>query len=155
MHGEGGVIEADYPSPPSYGNCPTNAPAVPFLTLPRSCQGPLATTYAIDSWQGSFEQGSVLTHDNAEPPNPIGMSGCSKLGFAPSIAAKPTTRAAESSTGLDFSLDVHDEGLTSPSGLANSDIRKAVVTLPVGMTANPSSAEGLEVCSKPTSKGKR
>jgi hypothetical protein len=142
------VIPATFPELPSYGECHTNAPEVPFLTLPRACQGPLATTYDIDSWQGESEAGSVLTHDDAVPPNPQGMSGCTKLGFNPSIAAQPTTRAAESSTGLDFSLDVHDEGLTSPSGLANSDIRKVVATLPVGMTANPSSAEGLEVCSE-------
>jgi hypothetical protein len=49
---------------------------------------------------------------------------------------------------LDFSLDVHDEGLTSSSGLANSDIRKAVVTLPEGFTTNPSLAEGLNTCSE-------
>jgi hypothetical protein len=157
------IPEGPYPSPPSYGNCHTNVPDIPLLTLPRACEGPLATSYAIDSWQNpgarlpngepdlsepNWVQGSVLTHDDAEPPNPLGFTGCSKLGFAPSITAKPTTRAAESPTGLDFSLDVHDEGLTSPSGLANSDIKKAVVTLPKGMTANPSSAEGLEVCSE-------
>ncbi|HEY5815446.1 MAG TPA: hypothetical protein VIS95_03800 [Solirubrobacterales bacterium] len=140
------IPEGPYPKPPSYGNCPTNAPDIPLLTLPRSCQGPLATSYEVFSWQGDSAKGSVLTHDDALPPNPIGMTGCTKLGFSPSIEAKPTTRAAESPSGLDFSLEVHDEGLTSPEGIAASEIRKTVVTLPVGMTANPSSAEGLEVC---------
>ena len=75
------------------------------------------------------------------------MTGCSRLGFAPTITAQPTTKAATSPTGLDFSLNVKDEGLGNPEGLAQSDIRKAVVTLPEGMSVNPSIAEGLEVCS--------
>ena len=83
--------------------------------------------------------------NSAQPP---GFTGCSKLGFSPSISAQPTTKAAESPTGLDFSLDVHDEGLTSSSGLAQSDIRKTEVTLPEGFTVNPSIAEGLNVCSE-------
>ena len=37
---------------------------------------------------------------------PQGMTGCGKLGFNPSITAQPTTKAAESPTGLDFCLDV-------------------------------------------------
>jgi hypothetical protein len=152
------------PSDPSHDAArggPSGGSREPFLTLPRACQGPLPTTYATDSWQnpGAYLPGgepdlsdpawvgaSVLSHDDATPPNPLGMSGCAKLGFSPTIAAQPTTKAAKSPTGLDFSLDVHDEGLTSPTGLANSDIKKTVVTLPEGFTVNPSIAEGLEVC---------
>ena len=70
-----------------------------------------------------------------------------KLQFDPGITAKPTSRAAQSPTGLDFSLEIADPGLTSnvDGQLAKSHLRKAVVTLPVGMTANPSIAEGLGV----------
>jgi hypothetical protein len=134
----------------SNGNCPASISAQPFLTVPRTCEGPLATTYEADSWvhPGVFVKGSVLTHDNATPPNPLGFTGCGKLGFNPSITAKPTTKAAQSPSGLDFSLDVNDEGITNPTGLAQSDIRKAVVTMPEGLTINPSIAEGLEVCSE-------
>jgi hypothetical protein len=140
---------------PGVGNsqgetCPTNTPEVPFLTVPRACSGPLTTTYEANSWQtpGVFAKGSSITHDNSTPPNPQGMTGCSKLNFKPSIASQPTTKAASSPTGLDFNLDVNDEGLTSSSGLAQSDIKKTVVTLPEGMSINPSIAEGLEVCSE-------
>jgi hypothetical protein len=121
--------------------CPVSIPQVPLLTLPRSCNGTLTTNFEADSW----ENPSVKVHSKAETP---GMSGCAKLGFNPSITAQPTTKAAQSPTGLDFSLDVHDEGLTSPPGLASSDIRKAVVTLPDGFSTNPSLAEGLNVCSE-------
>ena len=79
---------------------------------------------------------------------PQGFTDCNRLNFNPTIEAQPTTKAAASPTGLDFSLDVKDEGLTNPKGLAQSDIKKAVVTLPEGMSANPSIAEGLVTCTE-------
>jgi hypothetical protein len=108
----------------------------------------MKTTYEYDSWQepGAFLFGELISHDNSEPPNPQGMTGCSKLGFNPTIESKPTTSQAESGSGLDFSVHFHDEGLTSSTGIAQSDIKKAVVTLPEGMTINPSVGEGLDVC---------
>jgi hypothetical protein len=122
----------------------------PFLTVPRACAGPLTTSYEADSWvnPGAFVFGEALTHDGAVPPNPFGFIGCGNLGFSASIAAQPTTKAATSPTGLDFSLDPNDEGLKNPEGLADSDIRQAVVTLPEGMSTNPSVAEGLNVCTE-------
>jgi hypothetical protein len=142
-------------------SCTAGVPPRPFLTLPRACQGPLATTYAMDSWKHpgtrladslpdlsdpAWVTGEALTHDEAG--NPQGMTGCGRLGFAPSITAQPTSRAAESPTGLDVSLDINDEGLKNPAGLAQSDIKKTIVTLPEGMTANPSLAVGLGVCTE-------
>lgn len=134
----------------SNGKCSANVPNRPFLTLPRSCSGPLTTTLRADSWEdpGIFIEEQAQTHDNATPPNPLGITGCGKLGFDPAISAAPTTRSAESPTGLDFSLDIEDEGLGSPTGLAQSDIKKVVATLPEGVTVNPSAAEGLGVCTR-------
>jgi hypothetical protein len=129
-------------------SCPAGVAKHPFLTLPRACQGPLTTSYLIDSWQnpGAFLEGSAFTHDEAG--NPFGLTACGKLAFTPSITAQPTSKASSSPTGLDFSLDVADEGLKNATGLADSDIEKAVVTLPEGMSANPSIAEGLNVCTE-------
>ncbi len=130
--------------------CPTDVPVVPFLTLPRSCVGPQQTLFEADSWQnpGVFVQGFSETHDNATPANPLGFSGCSRLGFSPTVEAAPSSKAAGSSSGLDFGLDVRDEGLTSPTGLAQSDVKKTVVTLPEGMVTNPSLASGLSSCTE-------
>jgi hypothetical protein len=145
------------------GTCPTTVPEVPFLTLPRSCEGPLPTGYEVDSWENPgllrrggrpelsdprWLTGGALTHDDAEPPQPQGMIGCGKLAFGPTTAAQPTSQAASSPTGLDFDLDVKDEGFTNPTGLAASDIKKTVVTLPEGFSTNPSLAEGLNVCTE-------
>jgi hypothetical protein len=129
-------------------SCPANIPRKPFLTLPRACEGPLTTAWEADSWQnpGVWAKASSETHDSSG--NPLGFTGCGKLAFSPSILAQPTTKASQSPSGLDFSLDVTDEGLTNPTGIAASDIKKTVVTLPEGFSTNPSLAEGLEVCSE-------
>lgn len=125
----------------------------PFLTLPTSCTGPVATAFEGVSWdepEAAPATGVVLSHDDADPPAPLGMTGCGKLGFNPTIGARPTSIAAQSPTGLDFDLNVDDEGLTNPKeeATAESQIRKAVVTLPPGFTTNPALAEGLNVCSE-------
>ncbi len=130
----------------SLGKCPANISAKPFLTLPRACRGPLASSYEATSWQGGFDHGEALTHEDAG--NPRGMVGCGKLDFGPSVSAQPTSHSAESPSGLDLEIKVNDEGLTNPSGRAASDIEKAVITLPEGMTLNPSQAEGLGVCTE-------
>jgi hypothetical protein len=134
--------------PPSSGNCPIDLPEEAFLTLPRACQGPLTTEFEARSWPnpGKWISDSALTHDDAEPPNPQGFSGCGKLGFDPQVESKPTSESAETGTGLDFNLNFIDEGLTNPVGIAGSEAKKAVVTLPEGVTVNPSIGEGLGVC---------
>ncbi|HEX6665456.1 MAG TPA: hypothetical protein VF081_02545 [Solirubrobacterales bacterium] len=130
------------PQPVSLGKCSVDVPEKPFLTLPRSCQGPLETTFTADSWAdpGSFtEPLQAVTEE---------MVGCDALTFDPTMEAQPTAISGESPSGLNVSLDVKDQGLVSPTGKAKSEIRKVELTLPEGVTVNPSAAEGLAVCSK-------
>jgi hypothetical protein len=129
-------------------NCSTTAPERPFLTLPRSCSGPATVNWETDSWEepGKWLFGSSTSHDNAEPPNPQGFTGCGKLPFTPTTETDVGTGSAETGTGIDVSVDFNQEGIQSPDGLAQSEARKAVVTLPEGMTINPSVGEGLNVC---------
>jgi hypothetical protein len=142
-----GVFEPVFPSRGS--SCPGPVSAKPFLTLPTSCTGPATISYESASWQepDNWVKGSVLTHDNADPPNPQGFTGCGKLGFSPRIESQATSDSAETGTGIDFSLSFDDEGLTNPDGIAQSQLKKAVTTLPEGLTINPSIGEGLGVCS--------
>jgi hypothetical protein len=127
----------------SNGICATGAAEVPFLTQPRSCTGPLVTSYEAISWQ---EPDAPPVKGSFTSP---GMTGCSKLGFSPLISAKPSAASAESASGLDIDVEINDEGLANPNGPATqSDIKKTVMTLPAGMTVNPSSANGLAVCPK-------
>jgi len=142
------LIRGGVTAKPPPSTCPTSNPNLPFLTLPRSCTGPLPFLFEALSWQGETFSGEVETHDSSIPPQPQGMGGCDKLKFAPQISSQPTTQQAASASGLDFNLDIADEGLRSPDGLASSDVKKAVVTLPKGVTINPAQAEGLAVCSE-------
>ncbi len=128
--------------------CPVEIPAKPFLTMPRSCTGPLVTVFEALSWWS----GEDPLHP--EPPTEFkgsatspGMIECSELGFAADLRAQPTTESAESATGLELELQLEDEGIDDVGQRAHSDIEKAVIALPEGMTANPSVAEGLATCS--------
>lgn len=132
--------------PVSRGECPVSAGETAFLTLPRACEGPLATGFSSTSWRGELAGEAVPTHNGSEPPEPQGMTGCERLSFHPQISAQTTASSADSATGLDFEINIEDQGLTSPSGYAQSDLKKIVTTLPEGVTVNPSAAEGLGVC---------
>ena len=135
---------------PTYGEpCSANTSEAPFLTLPGNCNGPQETVFETDSWEDPdrWVSGSTLTHNNAEPPSPQGFSGCNKLNFSPKVNAKATSANAGAGSGLNFDIDFNDEGLTSPDGLAQSTMKKAKITLPEGVTVDPSIAEGIGVCS--------
>jgi hypothetical protein len=131
------------------GLCPVNLPENPFLTLPTKCSAPLTFGFEADSWQNPnppvWFKTSASIGGNATPASP---TACSKVLFKPEIKAQPTTTAGGSATGLDFDVDFDDPGLVSATGTAQATIDKAVVTLPQGMTLNPSIAEGLQTCSE-------
>jgi hypothetical protein len=132
---------------PAADECPAGAVTEePFITLPRSCTGPLITLFEADSWQNP---GSWFKAPPAETFVPDGLTGCEELEFEPqTFDAAPTSDRAESPSGLDFEMTIDDEGIGNPTGRAQADMKKVVVTLPEGMTANPSLAEGLGVCSE-------
>jgi hypothetical protein len=127
--------------PVSLGSCPVLEDEVAFLTLPRACRGSLTTTFTASSWQ----EPGVSDTKSAETE---GMTGCDQLTFTPQIASTPTTDSAESSSGVDFDIDVGDPGLESPTENAQSDIRKVEATFPEGVTVNTSAAAGLGACTK-------
>jgi hypothetical protein len=133
------------------GPCPPGTTEKrPFLTLPRSCGGPVETRYRMDSWQhpGIFVEGGSLSHDSVPPFEPVGMSGCDQLGFDPQTDAQPTSPQAGSAAGLDFTIDVNDPGLKSSTENADADISAVRTALPVGVTLNPATAAGLDACTK-------
>jgi hypothetical protein len=130
-------------------SCPTNADETAFLTLPRSCEGPLSTNYSLISWARPDDppvQGSVTTPGSGLEPQ--GFVGCDRLGFAPTSDGAPNNVEASSPTGFNFRVDVEDEGLLAPEGLAQSDIESVDVKLPDGLVTNPSVANGLDSCSE-------
>jgi len=128
------------------GTCPVVDTKAPFLTLPPSCDSPLAFAFEADSWQNPDTWVST-TAAIGEPGPALAPTECDGLEFEPEISTAATTSASSSASGLDFSIDVDDPGLTDASERAQATIEKAVVTLPNGMTLNPSAADGLGTCS--------
>ncbi|HEY2142171.1 MAG TPA: hypothetical protein VGG98_08935 [Solirubrobacteraceae bacterium] len=131
---------------------PTTQPHPPaFLTSPTNCAAPYSTSVEGVSWPNqSFPSGAPLAplsyslEDSSK--NPGGLVGCNQVPFAPTVTAQPSTENASSASGLDVNVDFHDEGLVSSEGLAQSDLKNIVVTLPEGLTINPSAGVGLGGC---------
>jgi hypothetical protein len=138
---------------PSFGwaKCPISPPSPPhspfaYLTLPTSCSAPLAFTATASSWQDPTPvEASAPSRD--EEGDPAGLNGCSGLRFEPVASGQPTNFRASSASGYDFTLTPKEEALTNYKTNVPSQPRTAVVTLPDGMTINPSLAAGLGVCS--------
>jgi len=121
----------------SIGPPRTNPPSA-YLTLPTSCEGPLTFTARASSWEG--EEASTSAQASA-------LEGCNSLAFNPKPAGRLTDPRASSPSGYDFEIAQDTGGITDPTRLAPSAVRKAVVQLPEGVTINPSVGAGLGVCS--------
>jgi hypothetical protein len=116
-----------------------------YLTLPTSCGAPLAFGVTASSWQQpGLATATAFSLDASGLP--AGLTGCAGLDFEPRTTAQATNPRASSPSGFDFSLTPAEEALTDPEGTVPSQARRAVVTLPEGMTINPSLAAGLGSC---------
>lgn len=133
----------------------------PFLTQATECApSPQLTTIQLASWQSPDQL--VSTADSADAM----LDGCADLPFEPDIALEPTSSVADSATGLSVDLTLpqnndppvadqfdpdDDTGAPahwkSDAGLGTAHLDKAVVTLPEGVSLNPSGAAGLQACS--------
>jgi hypothetical protein len=122
----------------SLGTCPAGQEARPLLRLPTQCESFSATTMLFDTWDGP---GSWLSGVSASPA----PEGCAALSFNPTISVVPQTTVADSPSGVRVAL--HLPQTSSPDLLGTADLRDADVTLPKGVSVNPSSAAGLAACS--------
>lgn len=135
---------------------PFGAAIRPYLTNPMDCGFEnRGMRFRIDSYQHPGEFTLVQEYND-----PLNVSGCDdpRFRFEPQISLQPTDRHAGAPTGLDVHLKVPqrndevkeakklyaEEG--SVEAMATPPIKRAVVTLPEGMTLNPSAAQGLEAC---------
>lgn len=137
-----------------------------FLTIPSTCFDPAApgvgsrysTLLHADSAQESapddgydlaapappsaaFVNGSQA----AESPLPAGVkpTGCNQVPFTPSTSASPGTNQVDSPAAPTVNVAVPFE---PTAAIYQSNVRQAVVTLPVGMGVNPSAAPNLHFC---------
>ena len=112
-----------------------------FVTLPTSCTSSLASSLEADSWAAP---GAFQSFQATEPLAPL--TGCGNVPFSPTISTATTTGSASSPSGFAFDLTFSREGLTSGTSIAQSNVEKTVVSLPEGLTIDPSAGVGLGAC---------
>ncbi len=123
------------------GTRPSGLAPVPFMANPTNCGKPFtirATTVSYQLPETVFEGSGSL------PP----VTGCGLLDFKPQLSLEPTAASAESASGLDASLTFPTDGLKDPNLSVEAAQRKVEVTLPEGVSVNPSQADGLDSCSE-------
>jgi hypothetical protein len=120
------------------GGRDSGVPETPFMTNPTDCS--LSRQLSVTAV--SYQLPSAPSTKTAPFPAII---GCEKLSFDPIFTATPTNPEAAAPTGLDAELVVPQD--ETPNGRATSTLKSATVTLPPGLTINPSAADGLGACS--------
>ncbi len=124
------------------GGRSTNQGSVPFMTNPTSCAAGKTVLFTARSYQ---LPGQSFTKSAPFPQ----ITGCGALdNFTPATTLKPTTTQGSSTSGLEYGLAMPTEGLEFDNVNFGSELKRAEVVLPPGMTINPSEAEGLGVCSE-------
>ncbi|HWA53897.1 MAG TPA: hypothetical protein VG816_06970 [Solirubrobacterales bacterium] len=141
----------------SWGKCSVGPPkdvdskqVKAYLSMPTQCESPLAFVAVARSWQ---QQADLPPQTSSQAP----LTGCEKLEFKPHATAVLSNPRASSPSGYAFDIEVDTSGVEAPlcihgtffaTGCAPTPVRKAMVTLPDGVSINPSVGAGLSVCSK-------
>ncbi len=63
------------------------------------------------------------------------------------VGVAPDGQAASTPTGLSVAVRVPQEEILTPNGLAQSDVKDTMVTLPEGVAPSPAGADRLQACS--------
>jgi hypothetical protein len=115
----------------------------PLLTNPTRCDAsnPPRMTIRLDSWEhpGFFAESPIVM-----PP----LTECDLVPFGPRAQVTPTSRNADSPSGLDVELKMPVDGLESRQGTAQANLDTVAIALAPGMSFNPSAAGGLGACGK-------
>jgi hypothetical protein len=140
----------------SAGECSPLGEANPpaFLIMPTQC-GSMTSSVAVDSWA---EPGAVLANGapntsdprwkttEAEPFDSGTLTGCGELPFSPTTEVQMDQHRASSPSGVNVTVAVPQQSTLSAGGLAEADVSRTEVKLPVGVQASPGAANGLESC---------
>jgi hypothetical protein len=144
--------------PPTAACATPTVGSKPFLTSPTRCTGAAPTaTLTADTYENqaayvskTVYNGTKLT-GSAPSASESFVTACNLLQFNPEVEFKPSpgpeggTTQADEPTGASFALKVP---LTNEAGVnATPELKDAAVTLPEGMTVDPSAADGLQACS--------
>jgi hypothetical protein len=107
-----------------------------FLTLPSVCSSTTTSYLEVESYAGEISR--TPTH------TPVGVEGCDEVPFKPMVEVHPETAQSDKPDGGTTEVKVAQN---AGSGEINTaDIKDVHLTLPEGLTLNPSAAHGLEAC---------
>jgi hypothetical protein len=114
-----------------------------FITNPSNCTAPGPQTTSTVTLKSAEGEEASLKYTT-----PIGAEGCGSLvkpiPFKPTFSLTPETTQLDQPDGILTELTLpHDP---NPENLDSSQLKTATVTLPEGLTLNPSAAAGLEAC---------
>ncbi|MGA8363236.1 MAG: hypothetical protein WB709_01810 [Solirubrobacteraceae bacterium] len=107
-----------------------------FLTLPSECSSTTTSHLELESWSGEIA--------HADTHTPVGVEGCNNVPFKPTVTVTPENSASDQPDGA--TAEVKAPQKAGPEEINTADIRDVHVTLPEGMTLDPSAAHGLAAC---------
>ncbi len=108
-----------------------------FITNPTVCNGPQSTNMSADTYtSGQTGTDSFTT--------PVGASGCASIPFNPGVTVTPSTTQRDQPNGITVDMSVPQD--QNPSHIASSQLQNATITLPTGLSINPSAGNSLQAC---------
>lgn len=113
-----------------------------FMRMPVQCSSPLDFSMELEPWNVPLGTEVSSLPFTAEP-----LKGCNRIPFDPTVKSAPTSKLAENPSGLEFELDMPNANLENKDGISEGQAKKIEVTMPEGMSINPSEGEGLVGCS--------
>ncbi len=123
----------------------TDTAPLAYLTLPTSCGAPLSFSATADAWQQPARVSAEAENLNSGG-QAVTETGCQSFSFAPDVEGFLTDVKASSPSGFNFRLSQDTPQLTAPSEQLPAQTRTAVLTLPAGVSINPSLGAGLSSC---------
>jgi hypothetical protein len=113
----------------------------PFLTNPADCSGgPLSARVEVDTWQ---DPGVYHATESVVYPR---VTGCGALQFEPSLGVTPETSRMGAPSGYRFEVGVPQRESEFGVTPGTPPLKDVSVTLPAGVSASPSFANGLVAC---------
>jgi hypothetical protein len=109
-----------------------------FLTIPSLCSSTTTSHLELESYSGEISRTDTNT--------PVGVDGCPTVPFKPTTTITPEGNSASSDKPDGATTVVAVPQDATPTGINTADIKDARVTLPEGLTLNPSAAHGLKAC---------
>jgi hypothetical protein len=106
-----------------------------FITNATSCPGHNTTTLKLTDVENTVVKKEFTT--------PIGLDGCDKVPFDPNLALVPGNPGHDEPDEITTEVSIPRK---AEDAIDQAQLKTATVTLPEGMTLNPSAAAGLAAC---------